>query len=195
MSSATSAGRKSCHGLALFHDLRAGAGSRTSRALVTGYVRANLSDPPQTRQDGAFPRRTARPEQQPLHPRRRRRTPAVRSPDDAAVGHRGRAFRAGMGRPAPRPTSPAFGVRNCCRPGISSWKRTRSASVTCSPSSSRPRRDHSHVGTGPERMLEALSVFDRQGIRDELQERREIFRATLDSSSAEELKRPNRLRA
>lgn len=44
-------------------------------------------------------------------------------------------------------------------------------------------------------MLEALSVFDRQGIPDELQERREIFRATLDSSSAEELKRPNRLRA
>jgi hypothetical protein len=40
-------------------------------------------------------------------------------------------------------------------------------------------------------MLEALSVFDRQRIRDELQERRETFHATLDSSSAEELKRPS----
>jgi hypothetical protein len=40
-------------------------------------------------------------------------------------------------------------------------------------------------------MLEALSVFDRQRIRDELQERRQRFRATLDSSSAEELKRPS----
>lgn len=40
-------------------------------------------------------------------------------------------------------------------------------------------------------MLEALSVFDRQSIRDELQGRREIFHATLDSSSAEELKRPS----
>lgn len=40
-------------------------------------------------------------------------------------------------------------------------------------------------------MFETLTVFDRQKIRDELQERREVFRATLDSSSAEDLKRPS----
>ena len=34
-------------------------------------------------------------------------------------------------------------------------------------------------------------MLDRQRIRDELQERRQIFRVTLDSSSAEDLKRPS----
>jgi len=36
-----------------------------------------------------------------------------------------------------------------------------------------------------------LSALDRQRIRDELQKRREIFRATLNSSSAADLKRPS----
>lgn len=40
-------------------------------------------------------------------------------------------------------------------------------------------------------MLEALSVFDRQRIRDEQRECREAFHATLDSSFAEDLKRPS----
>ena len=37
-----------------------------------------------------------------------------------------------------------------------------------------------------------MSGFDRQKLRDELQERREVLRATLDSSSAEDLKRPSK---
>jgi hypothetical protein len=49
-----------------------------------------------------------------------------------------------------------------------------------------PRVAHEHSRPG-----DAGELFDRQKIRDELQDRREIFHATLDSSSAEDLKRPS----
>jgi hypothetical protein len=49
-----------------------------------------------------------------------------------------------------------------------------------------PRVPHEHARTG-----DAGGVFDRQRIREEVQERREIFHAALDSSSAEDLKRPS----